>query len=48
MKKAKRMDDESSEDEKEQVERADMYEAEKATRSDDSFDEQRLDRTSPF
>ena len=40
------MDDESSDDEREQVEQADMYEAEKATRSDDSFDEQRLDRIS--
>ena len=38
------MDDESSDEEKEQIEQADMYEAEKATRSDDSFDEERLDR----
>jgi len=39
MKKVRRNDDDSSDEENEQIEQADIYETEKATKSDDSFDE---------
>ena len=48
MKKVRRNDDDSSDEENEQIEQADIYETEKATKSDDSFDERFVTKMNNF